>query len=101
MKTYILTVFVVFVSVAASSKDYNPCKNVKHGDEKYLKEDPRDCSKYYVCQQDQIADRKDCAYGLSFDPNMVNVDPPCNYPDPDWVPECKIEDNDELRDLKC
>ena len=81
----------------------HPCKDGNHGDEKYFKKDLRDCSKYYVCQQDQIPDHKDCADGLSFDHDMAtdNVDPPCNFPPPNMNPECKIEDNGELRDLKC
>ena len=69
MNIYGLTAFVVFVSVAASSKHYNPCKNVKHGDPNYLKEDPRDCSKFYM-SHGQTPHHKDCPDGTSFDPNM-------------------------------
>ena len=97
MNIYILTTVVVFVSVAASSKHYNPCKNVKHGDPKYLKEDPRDCSKFYKCHG-QTPHHKDCPDGTSFDPNMNIGHGGCNFPDPSKIPDCYSDDDDGYDD---
>ena len=91
MNIYVLTVFVVFASVAASSENYNPCKDGKHGDDIYFKKDPRDCTKYYVCHG-QIAHHFDCAPGLSFDSDMHNGDGGCNYKDPRMIPDCYSEE---------
>ena len=84
MNIYVLTVFVVFVSVTASSKCVNPCKDVKDGDADYIKEDPLDCTKYFECHG-KIPHRKDCPGGTSFDPENGG----CIGEDDFWIGDCK------------
>ena len=93
MNIYVLTAFVVFVSSAGSSKHYKPCENYKHGDSNYLKEDPRDCSKYYRCDTGGRVHHMQCSQGTSFDPNWNNGHGNCVGSDPKYIPDWYSEDD--------
>ena len=95
MNVYVLTVFVVFGSVAATSKHYNPCKNRSHGDHKRFFEDPQDCSMYYECDTGQRVHHGKCSHGTSFDPNWNNGYGNCVGPDPSTIADCYSDDDDD------
>ena len=91
MNIYVLTVFVISVSVPASSQHCipsNPCKDVKYG----KKEDLRDCAKYYECEEGQIIDHVECEpAGTSFYQEMHGDDyGGCDLPEPMMRKNCYI-----------
>ena len=69
------------------------CENYQHGDPKYLKEDPQDCSMYYRCDTGGRVHHMQCSQGTSFDPNWNNGHGNCVGPDPKYIPDCYSEDD--------
>ena len=67
---------------------FNPCKDVKHGDDIVLKKDRQNCKKFYVCQGQLQMDHIECGHSLSFSPDMNNGDGGCGHKDPREIIDC-------------
>ena len=93
-----LKLFLVFAVTASATPYYNPCQNVRHGDEHYLLPDPLNCSKFYMCQG-RRPHHMDCAAGTSFNPNWQPGFGACTGPDPRQVSNHCYFDEDNDKDL--
>ena len=81
-------ILVLVIIVIIGSTDSNPCDEYRHGDKKYLFEDPFDCSRYHACITSEHSFHMHCAIGTSFDSTWNDGYGNCVGPDPRYVSNC-------------
>ena len=81
-----IALFAITYLIAIAQGTFNPCRNYRHGDQRYMIKDPLDCTKYYSCSSTN-PHHMSCAAGTVFDQEFLGGS--CTWPNARNSKNCK------------